>query len=518
MEKSTETFDINVLKPNQLGASVKGHGTFVPDSAPEVEHGPSVEDTAVLSAFPDTRNKGSDEVFEMYCETCNRDGKHKPASGFCTSCMSYFCSTCLNYHGMFLPDHRYLEGDKLPQDVCIEKCPVHNTEIIKFYCATCNTFVCSVCKRVDHKEVCAMRYLPNIVQDLERGEEFGQLIINWNHIAKRLSDAERAMGIRHGRIYKISSDVKFAIMKEKDTLFNRFDQEANKIEENVASVMQVENARVSNAKQTIEPLNIEIGKLVHDIKQLSISPKSQKYKLFIALKQVSQRLEQAGHVVEDLTKYDSTSDDAFKYKLEKHADDVIKRVREFGSVAKDNNVKMKETEARDQRKFAHLVGDINVSSARDDDGCHIVDCCVLSEQYLIACDKNNSSVKLIDTKGQGVIYVRHVKTVPEAVTKITDSEFAMVHSSDRDEDRSIIQFLTMTESRALDFQTHFILTEMYCVNIAYVNDDRLIVSMWANHEGKVQVLSMTEKSLLTLKHNKEGEKLFRCRLNFSLRC
>ncbi|XP_060557099.1 uncharacterized protein LOC132717619 [Ruditapes philippinarum] len=452
---------------------------------------------------------GSDEVFEMYCETCYRDGKHAIASAFCTVCISYLCSTCLDYMGSSYRNIFACLGIAYHKNVCTEKCPIHSKEILKFQCLTCDTFVCSTCKRNDHKGTCDLKYLPDIVKDLEKGNELKQLISEWNEISRKMADIDIKSKPQQEQIDKISTNLKIGIKKEKDSLFEEFEKEAEQIEEGARSVIKSNEEMKKYVRDKIVSLSQEIGCLDHGISQISSSPTKEKYKLFIKMKDISPKLTEIVKDIDILTKH-TTKDNSFRNELQKHANDLKERVVHFGKNAREFNIHKKKIIVEPKRKVARFVCDINVSSLFDNGSCHIGDCCLLSEQYLIACDKTNSSVKLIDTKIGKVIYVRRIRTVPEAAAKVTDTEFALVHPCDNDKEKSIIQFLTVTDSRSLEFQTGFMITQMYCTNIVYHDNDTFIISMWANHQGKVQIVDMTGHVLADIENNTKGEKLFKC--------
>ncbi|XP_060596713.1 E3 ubiquitin-protein ligase TRIM36-like isoform X2 [Ruditapes philippinarum] len=147
-----------------------------------------------------TEDLDSDEIVEMYCELCKKKGKHRIADGFCVNCVKYFCKKCLSYHTDFLPDHVHKDKTNMPQDVCLNPCPSHSEDIIKFYCSSCNMFFCSECKKNGHKECKNVHHLPELVKDLEKGTEFLNLRQNLDVVVEEsqkhvsvLSEAKKSM-------------------------------------------------------------------------------------------------------------------------------------------------------------------------------------------------------------------------------------------------------------------------------------------------------------------------------------
>ncbi|XP_053385011.1 uncharacterized protein LOC123536139 isoform X2 [Mercenaria mercenaria] len=475
----------------------------------ETDSNPDITDSVEHSELRNTNNKDSDEVFEMCCETCNRDGIHVIAYAFCISCVAYFCSTCLKYHGKFLPGHKYLEEDKMPQDICIEKCQTHKNEMIKFYCGTCETFACSVCETEGHTDTCSMKYLPDFVKDLENGEDLKDLITKKNDVAKELSDTKAAIDMKYKTIDSTTVEATSAIKKEKDALFAQFDQEVFQIEDKIQVEKKKDSTRVDSEKAKFDTLNTAIDHLNENIKNLKLFPKSQKYKLFMELKQLSNTLKGMKDSVECLKKEYSAGDVALESGIRVQAKDLTEKVIKFGTLMKTYNENSDGgNDDKKPVKVACPLDDINLKSTDDLKDCYLIDCCLLSEQYLIACDKRNLSLKLVDTKSKTLVYVRPVRTDLMSVTKINDTQIAIDRLYEKDESRCIIQFLTVTKSKTLVFQKRYILTEMLCYGIAYINDDRLVISMKNNYKGKLQILSLSGNVLANIEYNDKGDRLF----------
>lgn len=160
-------------------------------------------------------------------------------------------------------------------------------------------------------------------------------------------------------------------------------------------------------------------------------------------------------------------------------------------------IKNKAGEEKEVRKIANFLEDIYVRDPDDENDAAIVNNCLLSEQYIIVCDRSNCTVKLVDTKCREVVDSRPTYNPPNAVTKINDTEIAVVQPTDEYEN-SIIQFLFLTRSNRLVFKKRKIFTEMYCSDIFYIPDGRLIISMSFEDNGKVQILNMNGEILTNI--------------------
>ncbi|XP_060579030.1 uncharacterized protein LOC132736004 [Ruditapes philippinarum] len=126
---------------------------------------------SVGSDFSTSFTQDSDEVEEMFCEVCDKhDKQYVPAEGFCEECFEYLCGICLKYHKIYMKSHTIKDKDKMPQDFCLEKCSVHQDELVKFYCQDCKKFACNECKTQDHGNCSMVSHLPALVPECKASE------------------------------------------------------------------------------------------------------------------------------------------------------------------------------------------------------------------------------------------------------------------------------------------------------------------------------------------------------------
>ncbi|XP_060572481.1 uncharacterized protein LOC132730540 [Ruditapes philippinarum] len=129
--------------------------------------------------FSASFTQDSDEVQEMFCEHCDKhDKQYVPAEGFCVKCFEYLCGTCVKFHKRLLVTHYIKDKDYMPQDFCIEKCSVHQDELVKFYCQACKKFACTECKTQDHWYCSMVSHLPAFVPGIENSKASEQNITN----------------------------------------------------------------------------------------------------------------------------------------------------------------------------------------------------------------------------------------------------------------------------------------------------------------------------------------------------
>ncbi|XP_060557093.1 uncharacterized protein LOC132717615 [Ruditapes philippinarum] len=464
---------------------------------------------AESKTIQEAESKGSDDVFDMYCEACHREGQHEIACAFCSACVTYFCSTCLKYHGKFYPFHKTLEGNKMPQDLCLEKCETHTKEVVKYFCTTCNKFVCCICKPELHKDTCNMSYLPDFVTDTKCEEELKGLMKHKDGIVKHLSDFTGEIDTRYESIFVDTAETRTVIKKEKELMFAKFEEEISTLEETIQTKKESDTLSIDKAKERLELLQKETDQLSKNVKTIKQLQKSRKYTLFMKIKQLSVNLTEMNQILGDLTQDSSKIDKDFKDEARKKTNDLLKRVKEFGT----NIATSQECHGKGIKKTANFVEDIIVKDICDEEDCCICDLCKLSEQYLVLSDRSNCCLKLVNLKSKNLLDRLALKRTPEGVTKITDSRIAMVQlyeKNEKNESRSIIQFLKLTNAKQLVFMKRFILTEMYCADIAYIGDEKLVIAMTADYHGKLQIMDFSGRVIRTFDIDEKGESPFQC--------
>lgn len=112
----------------------------------------------------------------MFCESCHKDGNTVRADGFCVNCLDYMCNTCLKYHRKYVRNHKQLDRSEMPQDYCVERCPVHPKELVKFYCTHCDDATCPECIPINHHASCTdIFHIPTYLQSKDINSEFKEL-------------------------------------------------------------------------------------------------------------------------------------------------------------------------------------------------------------------------------------------------------------------------------------------------------------------------------------------------------
>ncbi|XP_053405102.1 uncharacterized protein LOC128558879 [Mercenaria mercenaria] len=224
----------------------------------------------------------SDEVVEMFCEICDRKGKRDViAVGFCVACVTYYCDTCLDYHAQFLPDHIQQDRNQMPKDFYLEKCEQHSKELVKFYCQSCGNIACSVCKNTFHRACQRVCHLSKLACQFELGEEFHIVDDLLNSVE---TEADTSIEMMRVNMKQNIKHAKAALLEQKKvilTLFDDFEKEINKHENDFKSDVEKEMKKLDQIKRNIQTIKSDI-----DNKKLA----AERCKLFLATKAAERQI------------------------------------------------------------------------------------------------------------------------------------------------------------------------------------------------------------------------------------
>jgi len=108
-----------------------------------------------IAGYQAQMTSGSD----ISCDNCVESS---PAVAFCTDCCEFLCKTCKESHrrSKKTAKHEVIEIEKKKDINLIESMkprefyctePKHESEVLKFYCTTCEQLICRDCVLIEHK-------------------------------------------------------------------------------------------------------------------------------------------------------------------------------------------------------------------------------------------------------------------------------------------------------------------------------------------------------------------------------
>ncbi|XP_053390614.1 transcription intermediary factor 1-alpha-like [Mercenaria mercenaria] len=378
----------------------------------------------------DSLTQESDEIQEMYCENCEKElGTTVRADGFCVECMEYLCSTCLRYHKKYVPDHTLQDSANMPQDFCFEKCQIHKDELTKFYCKSCDQIACPKCKTEHHKE-CTVDHIPTLIGSTDIKKDVEQINLSIDQNLEQLATSRDNLNSKLAEVYSnranASASIKKKIQEEQRLLDEQLEQADEKLNNDSEKLKQTDKlklqAQLSNVNKT--------GAHLTDLKKnfQSTIRTGQKSKAFLAVKTAKYE------VAKLKTDADEASEDTEinQYKFQPCAGPPRPdAILSFGSLIEKCKRKRKIS-----KENSILISDTTKSK--------ITGLCKLSNNFLVAADNNNSSIKLIDTKNHTLLSTLQLEDKPFGVTKAEDNELAATLP-----DVGRIQFLSITQNAEL---------------------------------------------------------------------
>ncbi|XP_060572458.1 uncharacterized protein LOC132730518 [Ruditapes philippinarum] len=231
---------------------------------------------SVGSDFSTSFTQDSDEVQEMFCEVCDKhDKQYVPAEGFCAECFEYLCMTCLKYHKIYMKSHTIKDKDNMPQDFCLEKCSVHQDELVKFYCQDCKKFACTECKTQDYRNCSLVSHLPALVPGNEESQEIKELNENLDMLMKDLENTEKPVNINMKYVFSQEIKILDTVMKKKKEILSVFENHQKEmiqdfekeIEETLKRLKQEKNEKIEKLQKNQRKLEKLLNDEENEIKK-----------------------------------------------------------------------------------------------------------------------------------------------------------------------------------------------------------------------------------------------------------
>ncbi|XP_060583387.1 E3 ubiquitin-protein ligase TRIM33-like [Ruditapes philippinarum] len=200
--------------------------------------------------FSASSTRDSNEVQEMFCEHCDKQDKQcVPAEGFCEECFEYMCGTCLKYHKLYMKSHNIKDKDNMPQDFYLQKCSIHQDELIKFYCQACKKFACTKCKTQNHGSCSMVNHLPVLVQGNENNQQMKELTENLDKLMKDLENTEKHVNINMKNVTSQETMVLDTVMKKKKEMLSAFKKHQKEIIQDVEKKFEETLKRLEQEKK-----------------------------------------------------------------------------------------------------------------------------------------------------------------------------------------------------------------------------------------------------------------------------
>lgn len=220
----------------------------------------------------------SDEVKDICCEPWQKDGQQAVAEGYCVECSEYLCGQCYKYHRRYkaLENHVLIDKDSMPRsndtnhiilDACVEKCNIHSSKVIEFFCETCSKLGCQTCVTLSHGQCAEVKHIPDIVKDLENSEEFKVFDKNLNSAIDNLYKLEDSINTNLTSNREMRKLAKQEQTRQRAKVNQFFDRLERQLDEEMVSIEKRNEDTLKNASDKLDILKKDLHQLKSDFEK-----------------------------------------------------------------------------------------------------------------------------------------------------------------------------------------------------------------------------------------------------------
>ncbi|XP_060588298.1 uncharacterized protein LOC132743753 [Ruditapes philippinarum] len=348
-----------------------------------------------------------------FCDPCKTDGQSVKARGYCEDCQEYLCSSCFSSHRKTKASkhHKLHErSDATNTSVLDDKCPFHDTEIVKFFCPRHEELGCHDCMVLKHR-TCDLDYIPDTCKGIADSKEYDDTL-------KMLELKLQATKNLDGEISDKTTEADDCLtqaLKDIDVfeylIINRIKEMKTKA---------VEHAKQMNEsnKRTLKTAHAECSKVSSEMKQLQASLRDNKTfgkerEIFIAVKKAKSLAddEKNTKVLTVLRKLKTTC----TFKRNEEIETALFKNTLFGTLETTRSVS----------SLQHLRG-IKIKTLSDVNKCSIAGCSFIPPDKVLLADEYNNKLKLFDINNDRLIKERQEPGGPRGVGLMSQDEVAVV--------------------------------------------------------------------------------------------
>ncbi|XP_053401186.1 uncharacterized protein LOC128557615 [Mercenaria mercenaria] len=420
------------------------------------------------------------EMKDIYCEPCVNDGKHIEAEGFCVDCFEYLCGQCYKNHTRYkaFRHHVLQDKDKMPvdtakagaRDVCQEKCGLHPTKIIEYFCKSCDMLGCHACITVNHRQCENVDHIPNIAKDTQQSEELKEFIDELDYNLEAINERKKKISSNITETDEMKRKARADLKKQRDEINTFFDHLEAEMERRIEDIDK-------RNKKILKTSTFALDSIGDDLKQVKTTidtkqKNGQNCELFIAIKNYKQKMETVNKEFEKL-------DDGNK--IQRYALTPSTKIKEV----------LKNTTEICRLTTAKFVSKININTDNDNDKGSVCGLAVVQKHYLAVLDDNNKSVKVIDVRNMTVTNEMKIECCSiHKITKVNNDQIAVTILSSNFQGK--IQFLSVSMSGSLS-KGHQIAADTFYIGLTYSRGNFFMSSL-----GKVRITDMQGKTLKTI--------------------
>lgn len=336
----------------------------------------------------------------------------------------------------------------MPQDFCEEKCTVHVHEIVKFYCKTCDMTACAECKKNTHARCLDIKFIPECVKSVieEQAQSFQTFLANTlkttqNNIQSHCKDISSDFLSTVAQIEKQTKVKQLEIEKKTQALIDRLNnqkmeklkgleskkkqlcQKAEDIKRDDETKLLILSAKRLSMNRELITIQQKIGKCRAD----------EKCGLFLAMKNTERVVARLATEIPQIANKSHVKILGFVVNEQEVDINDQRNNAEIGTLTDKSNCK---------RSFSYLYYICTKSPFQFE--AEITDLCIISDSRIIAADRKNSALLLLDAHDLKLVSTAVLRSAPYHIAKIKDNRVIVTLPK-----AEVLQFVTITKVNQL---------------------------------------------------------------------
>ncbi|XP_053392573.1 uncharacterized protein LOC123563958 [Mercenaria mercenaria] len=263
----------------------------------------------------------------------------------------------------------------MPQDFCLEPCPSHSGEIVKFYCKTCNSLACPHCKSDLHTNCTDVFHLPKLSADFENSAELKDL-------EKNIQKAKKELGSVRGMIKKsekhaimLRADVTKVMKKQRDVINLRYDNLEEQVNRTIDKIYSDDNAELQKQSDKTDTVDKELTSLQADIQNTKRA--LQRCKLYVKSKNADKVVNSVRERLKEI------KEEVVVHGYSYEPVETSARERELGLVRTEGKIKSTDITGS-LLSYIHLEAKMAMMLVRELRRSHLYTCMLIIAMILLA--------------------------------------------------------------------------------------------------------------------------------------
>ncbi|XP_045184078.2 uncharacterized protein LOC123542336 [Mercenaria mercenaria] len=377
---------------------------------------------------------------------------------------------------------------------CIDECPIHVGEILKYMCMSCHKPACQVCLNIEHQYCCFREFIPSLVSKPEfffkdKCKKFEEEL---DQLQKRLKLSIGKVSLNSKACERMRVKAKSDFKKQRDEITKKFDCLEQEFDTKLLKIESSDNEKF----QKLMSRQVKIEQVLQEHSEDYYQRKNagNASRIFTKIEMSRKITEDMKNELSDIERENIIK--RYIYKPSKDITEFTKNMLKLGSV--------ENVDSKTKRPISGINA-IRVKTEGDQHTCKISGLVLLSESHLLAVDYGNSSLKIVD--GHYVVTSKPMTPAPFDVTLVSDQE--RTHDQDRVSAHIVLTLPTEKKLRFMEYTLpdsftfkQDVETNGQCRGITCSND-KLYVTFPS--KGKIEILDLQGELLKRITTETAGQ-------------